>query len=139
MVLKVFKDIGLEQMEAVAHQILVYGKDLKIWTFTGNLGAGKTTMIKLIGKFLKIKDQIQSPTFAYVNHYDNLVYHFDCYRLKNIEESLDLGFEEYFDSDKICWVEWPEIIEPLLPVPYFNIDIEYTQENKRKITLKTIT
>ena len=125
-------------MSNVAEEILIQGKDLPVWTFKGNLGAGKTTLIKLLALILKVEDNIQSPTFSYVNEYDGKIYHFDCYRLKNIEEALDFGIEEYLDSEKRSWIEWPEVVENLLPKPYLEIKIEHAGIDARNIYTKII-
>lgn len=134
----VFLDKNETDLQEVADTILDFGKDVLIWTFIGNLGAGKTTLIKTLARKLGVVDNISSPTFSYVNSYDDRIYHFDCYRLKNMEEALDFGFEEYLDSGKNCWIEWPQVIEPLLPIPYLEIRIEHTQNNSRDILLKIV-
>jgi tRNA threonylcarbamoyladenosine biosynthesis protein TsaE len=83
-------------------------------------------------------DQVQSPTFGYVNTYDNAVHHFDCYRLERLEEALDLGFEEYFDEDKVVWIEWPTIVLPLVPKPYLQVSILHLENGNRTIDVKPI-
>ena len=95
--------------------------------FHGGMGAGKTTLIKQICKALGTKDVVNSPTFAIVNVYeaDNAeIYHFDCYRLNNLQEALDFGAEEYLTSGNLCLVEWPDVISALLPEDTRNIHIE---------------
>ena len=134
-----FLDQSEEDISKIADEILQFGKDIPIWTFVGNLGAGKTTLIKILAQKLGIQDSISSPTFSYVNQYDENLFHFDCYRLKSMEEALDFGLEEYLDSGKMCWIEWPQIIEPLIPTPYIEIRIEHTNNNTRNIFIKTIT
>ena len=133
-----YLNIGVENLPQVADEIIRIGKELPIWTFVGNLGAGKTTLIKILANKLPIKDSISSPTFSYVNEYDGKVFHFDCYRLRSLEEALDFGIEEYLDSGKPCWIEWPQIIEPILPTPYLEINIEYNENISRNIYLKII-
>ena len=87
--------------------------------FRGEMGAGKTTLIKKICNFLKVKESVSSPTFSLVNEYStakrDVVYHFDFYRINDVEEAFDFGVEEYFDSESICLVEWAEKVEELLP------------------------
>ena len=87
--------------------------------FYGKMGAGKTTLIKEIAKQLGVEDIVQSPTFAIINEYStdqgDLIYHFDLYRLENMEQAFDIGAEEYFNSGYLCLIEWPEIIENILP------------------------
>ncbi|MCP9765328.1 tRNA (adenosine(37)-N6)-threonylcarbamoyltransferase complex ATPase subunit type 1 TsaE [Lacihabitans soyangensis] len=125
-------------MSAVADEIIRIGSKIPIWTFEGNLGAGKTTLIKILAKKLGIIDPISSPTFSYVNEYDHKIFHFDCYRLQSVEEALDFGLEEYLDSGKMCWVEWPQIIESIIPLPKLEIVIEHAQNFSRNISVKTI-
>jgi tRNA threonylcarbamoyladenosine biosynthesis protein TsaE len=134
----IFKDIQESDLGKVCESIFDLGKDHLIWTFNGNLGAGKTTLIKALSEKMGIQEAIHSPTFSYVNTYDDVVHHFDCYRLKHITEALDFGIEDYLDSGIKCWIEWPEIIETLLPRPYLEIKIEHTQNNARDISLKII-
>ncbi|WP_255067407.1 tRNA (adenosine(37)-N6)-threonylcarbamoyltransferase complex ATPase subunit type 1 TsaE [Lacihabitans sp. LS3-19] len=133
-----FLEITEPEISAIVPQIFDFGKEYNIWTFSGNLGAGKTTLIKALANFNGIKDPISSPTFGYVNQYDDQLYHFDCYRLKDIFEAMDFGMEEYLDSGKRCWIEWPEVIENLLPIPYMEIKIEHNKNNSRNIHLNII-
>lgn len=133
-----YLNIGVENLPQVADKIIKIGNEVRIWTFVGNLGAGKTTLIKILANKLHIKDSISSPTFSYVNEYDGKVFHFDCYRLRSLEEALDFGIEEYLDSGKPSWIEWPQIIEPILPTPYLEISIEHNENVSRNIYLKII-
>ncbi|WP_255039021.1 tRNA (adenosine(37)-N6)-threonylcarbamoyltransferase complex ATPase subunit type 1 TsaE [Lacihabitans soyangensis] len=133
-----FLQIKEVDMSAVADEIIRIGSKIPIWTFEGNLGAGKTTLIKILAKKLGIIDPISSPTFSYVNEYDHKIFHFDCYRLQSVEEALDFGLEEYLDSGKMCWVEWPQIIESIIPLPKLEIVIEHAQNFSRNISVKTI-
>ncbi len=115
---------------------LVEGK--KVVAFLGQMGAGKTTLIKQICQSLGTADVVNSPTFAIVNvyEYDNgEIYHFDCYRLKNLEEALDFGAEEYINSGELCLIEWPEVISRLLPEDTRTISIE-EKDGKRIVTIK---
>lgn len=132
---KELKDVSLQDIDQVVDTLLEIGKGISIWTFEGNLGSGKTTLIKLLAQRFGIKDEVSSPTFNYVNDYDGKVYHFDCYRLKNVEEALGFGFEEYLDSGKPCWIEWPEVISPLFQDPYLEIKIEHNTNGTRTYTL----
>lgn len=125
-------------MDMVADEILRLGHEIPVWTFEGNLGAGKTTLIKILAKKLGILDSISSPTFSYVNEYDHKIFHFDCYRLQSLEEALDFGFEEYLDSGKMCWIEWPQVIEGIIPLPKLEIVIAHSQNNSRNISINTI-
>ena len=132
---KSFSNIGVEGLPEVVAALLEMGKHLPVWTFTGDLGAGKTTLIKALAEELGIRDAVSSPTFNYVNDYDGKLYHFDCYRLKNVQEALNLGLEEYLDSGKPCWVEWPEVISPLLPQDRLDIVISHNQDATRNYLL----
>lgn len=125
----------LEEIDQVAEAIFELGKGLAVWTFTGDLGAGKTTLIKALAQKLCIRDTVSSPTFNYVNDYDGKLYHFDCYRLKSVEEALNLGLEEYLDSGRRCWVEWPEVIRPILPEPYLGIIISHNKDATRNYSI----
>lgn len=102
----------------ISDHIIEKGLNFKIWIFDGEMGAGKTTLIKSICKNLGVMDEVSSPTFSIVNEYKTVdgktVYHFDFYRVKSIEEVYDIGVEDYFYSGNICLVEWPEKIKEIL-------------------------
>lgn len=111
-----------------------------VFAFYGQMGAGKTTFIKAVCAELGITETVTSPTFSIVNEYRSdttaeLIYHFDCYRLENLEEALDLGIEDYFDSGALCLLEWPERIEDVLPEDTLNVEIKADYESG----LRTIT
>lgn len=113
----------------------------KILLFYGEMGAGKTTFIKAFCKVLGVEDNVSSPTFSIVNEYaypEGIIYHFDCYRLKNQTEALDLGMEEYLYSGNYCLIEWPEKIPDLLPENYLSISIEVQPDQQRKLTIAKI-
>jgi tRNA threonylcarbamoyladenosine biosynthesis protein TsaE len=104
------------------------------------MGAGKTTFIKALCKALGVEDEVNSPTFAIVNEYRSestaeLIYHFDFYRIKKVEEVYDLGYEDYFYSGALCFIEWPELIEELLPEDTKKISIEENNDGERIITI----
>jgi len=135
-----FKNYQIANLPAVSTQIIDLAKDFKIWTFDGEMGAGKTTLIKSICKNLGVIDEVSSPTFSLVNEYKTLngqtVFHFDFYRIKSINEAYDMGVEEYFDSGNICLIEWPNMIdEILLNEKTFNIFISMNS-NSRSIQIK---
>ena len=115
-------------------------KKSNIYTFEGEIGVGKTTLIKKILKNLKVIDLVKSPTFSIINEYltsDNkIIYHFDFFRLKNKIEVLNMGFEEYLDSSNFCFIEWPKYIQKLLPSDVTKIKMEYLDESKRKIIIE---
>ncbi|RCR66551.1 tRNA (adenosine(37)-N6)-threonylcarbamoyltransferase complex ATPase subunit type 1 TsaE [Larkinella punicea] len=110
---------SLAELDDVAGQLIDAGRPHSVWLFDGEMGAGKTTLIKAICRRLGVMNVVQSPTFSIVNEYitnsGEPVYHFDCYRLRNEEEALDSGLEEYIDSGERCFIEWPERIAGLLP------------------------
>ncbi len=109
-----------------------------VFAFHGKMGAGKTTFIKAICEFLGVKDVINSPTFAVVNEYlsmaGNSIYHFDFYRIKSIEEAYNIGCEEYFYSGELCFIEWPEKAEELLPANTIHVEIAEVGNGKRILT-----
>ena len=109
-----------------------------IWLFRGQMGAGKTTLVKEIGRQKKVQTVVQSPTFSLVNPYETvageIIYHFDLYRLENVQEAVDIGIEEYLDSGHLCFIEWPERAEVLWNIPHVNIEITHLTEFSRKLT-----
>lgn len=116
--MKVFNNIGLNELTEVALQIIEEGKGYSFWRIDGEMGAGKTTLIKLLCKALGVDEEVSSPTFSLVNEYktkDNqIIYHFDFYRINDLREVYDIGYEDYFYSDNLCILEWAEKIEDLL-------------------------
>lgn len=129
------------ELERVSQILIEMTEKTNIISFRGDLGAGKTTLIKNICNFLGVKDEVTSPTFSIVNEYETqhgkTVYHFDFYRLKSEEEAFDMGVEDYFDSGKLCLVEWPSKIEQLLPNDRIEVSISITG-NKREFTINHI-
>jgi tRNA threonylcarbamoyladenosine biosynthesis protein TsaE len=109
----------------------------RIFAFYGQMGSGKTTFIKALCKELGVTDTVTSPSFTLINEYrrpgDVPVYHFDFYRIKKISEVLDFGIEEYFDSASPCFMEWPELIEPLLPSETLRISVTVMPDGSRVI------
>lgn len=124
--------------EAAKEFIKAMGKDT-IFAFYGEMGAGKTTFIKAICEELGVKDVITSPTFAIVNEYTdghgNPIYHFDFYRIKKLDEVFDMGFEDYIDSGNICLMEWPELIEDILPEDARKVTIAVDDDGSRTVKL----
>jgi tRNA threonylcarbamoyladenosine biosynthesis protein TsaE len=128
----------LSELKIVASALLKAAQDEKIWIFQGQMGAGKTTLIKAIAQEFGVLDQVSSPTFGIVNHYENkkgnIFYHFDFYRVEDPTEALDIGIEEYFYSGNYCWLEWAENIEEFLPEDFFLIKIESISDFKRQVS-----
>lgn len=129
---------NLNLIEKTAQEFISQMGDNKIFAFYGEMGVGKTTFIKQLCLSLGVNQEVTSPTFSLVNEYEtqkgNLIYHFDFYRLEKSEEALDFGIYEYLDSGNICLLEWPEIIEDLLPEETIKIKIILNEDNSRTIT-----
>src|SRR5882757_4696729 len=129
------------QLPAIASEIISFAKSSRIFLFYGDMGAGKTTLIKSLCENLGTTEPVTSPTFSIVNEYigtKNKIYHFDFYRLKNQTEALDMGYEEYFYLDAYCFIEWPEKIPDLLPQHYVNIKINVLNDNSRQVIIEQI-
>jgi tRNA threonylcarbamoyladenosine biosynthesis protein TsaE len=133
----------LADLEAAARQFVEAMGDNTVFAFYGKMGAGKTTFIKEVCTLLGVTDNITSPTFAIVNEYRSdiageLIYHFDFYRIKKLEEVYDLGYEDYFYSGALCFIEWPELIEELLPGNTVKVTIEEEADGARVLTLSEL-
>ena len=128
---------NIEELPSVAKEFINEMGGKRIFALYGEMGAGKTTFIKAVCEALGVTDVINSPTFAIVNEYKAKngvpIFHFDFYRIRNIEEVFDLGYEEYFNSNAICFIEWPELIENLLPDECANIYITVENDGTRII------
>jgi tRNA threonylcarbamoyladenosine biosynthesis protein TsaE len=132
---------SLAQLQPAASEILSFAPNNRIFLFYGDMGAGKTTLIKALCKQLGTTDNIASPTFSIVNEYqsaDGNIYHFDFYRLKTQTEALDMGFEEYLYSGNYCFIEWPEKIPDMLPLHYISIKIQVADNDARRISVEQI-
>lgn len=131
---------SLEQIDEAAIEFIKTMGDNTVFAFHGDMGAGKTTFIKAICENLGVSDTINSPTFAIINEYRSdsaeLIYHFDFYRIKNEEEAFDFGYEDYFFSGSLCFIEWPERIESLLPRDTVHVTINVSENNSRKVTIE---
>ena len=129
---------SLEELKAVAEELIKKFPDERVFAFYGKMGAGKTTFIQSICRTLGTDDNVTSPTFALINEYVTAnmhsIYHFDFYRIKDIEEAFDLGYEDYIYSGDYCLIEWPEMIESLLPENLVEVRIEASEDNSRVIT-----
>jgi len=134
------KNYSLNELTAVAEEIVATAPH-KILLFYGEMGVGKTTLIKELCKVLGVEDIASSPTFSLVNEYktntNETVFHFDFYRIEDEEEAYDMGIEDYFYSNNWCLVEWPENIKNLLPLDTVSISINLLENGQRNIQLKT--
>ena len=130
---------SLDGLKEVAEKVINSLDGRNVVAFCGAMGAGKTTLISAIMEHLGSADTVTSPTFALVNQYSTdmgePVYHFDFYRINRIEEVFDMGYEEYFYSDELCLIEWPELIEDLLPEDAMVVRIEVLSPTERKFTI----
>ncbi len=129
-----YKEAELSQ---VAEKLLKEFGTIPIWLLEGEMGAGKTTLIKAICTVLGVSEDMSSPTFSIINEYqadEAVIYHFDFYRVEESSELYDLGIEEYFFSGSQCFVEWPAIAEPLLPENYVEISIKLVDGKTRTLT-----
>ena len=132
----IIKDI--ESIGTAARQFVNEIGSHKVFAFYGTMGAGKTTFIKAVCEVLGVKDVITSPTFAIVNEYESdngPIFHFDFYRIKKLEEVYDMGYEDYFYSGSLCFIEWPELIEDLLPEDAVRVTITEQPGGMRKIEM----
>ncbi len=128
--------VSIDTLELTARELISASQGNKIWLFSGEMGAGKTTLIKAIGKELGVKELMASPTFSIVNEYQNpkgTLFHFDFYRLKNEQEAYDIGVDEYFESGNYCFIEWPEKLETLIPKSHFKITLQVQSPTTRTI------
>ena len=126
----------LADIEAVAEKVLPLLKH-KVVIFKGGMGFGKTTLIKALVKALGSTDNVSSPTFSLVNPYegtDSRIYHFDFYRIKRLDEVYDMGYEDYFYGGNLCLLEWPELIEEILPADVVKVKIEEQADGSRTVT-----
>ena len=130
---------SLDGLQEVAEAVIDSLDGRNVVAFCGAMGAGKTTLISAIMEYLGSEDNVTSPTFALVNQYGtsagDVVYHFDFYRINRIEEVFDMGYEEYFYSGDLCLIEWPELIEDLLPEDAMVVRIEILSHTERKFSI----
>lgn len=127
----------ISELEAAAQQFIKHIDNHKVFALYGEMGVGKTTFVKAVCQAMGVEENITSPTFAIVNEYKSgsgePIFHFDFYRIENLEEAYDFGYEDYFYSGNICLIEWPELIEPLLPEDCVKIRITEHDNGSRVI------
>ncbi len=131
---------SVDKIQEAARQFVCQMGDAKVFAFYGKMGAGKTTFIKAICQELGVEDVITSPTFALVNEYTagdgSSIFHFDFYRIKKLEEVYDMGYEDYFYSGALCLMEWPELVEELLPQDAVAVTIHANADGSRSIDVE---
>lgn len=133
---------SLDTINETASEFVEAMGDKTVFAFRGEMGAGKTTFIKAICERLGVDESVNSPTFAIVNEYrsdsEELIYHFDFYRINKKEEAYDFGYEDYFYSGSLCFIEWPELIEDLLPHDVVNVSIKELESGEREIVVENL-
>ena len=130
----------LASIDNAARELIDTFPDSRIFAFYGEMGAGKTTMIKALCRVLQVTDVTSSPSFGLIHEYQtrgsDSVYHFDFYRIEQLEEAYDFGYEEYIDSGQYCFIEWPEKVVTLLPPETVNVNLKITGNNERTIEVE---
>ena len=137
--MKNIKITDIEHIREAAREFINQIGDRRVFAFYGKMGAGKTTFVKAICEELGVEDVITSPTFAIINEYstnsDESIFHFDFYRIKKLEEVYDMGYEDYFYSGALCFIEWPELIEEILPEDTVRVSISEQEDGSRLVTV----
>ena len=134
---------SLDHIHEAAREFIAARGDNTVFALYGKMGAGKTTFVKALCQELGVEDVVTSPTFAVINEYRSdiageLIYHFDFYRIKKLEEVYDMGYEDYFYSGALCFIEWPELVEELLPGNTVKVTIEELEDGSRKLTMENL-
>lgn len=134
---------SLDHIHEAAREFIAAMGDNTAFALYGKMGAGKTTFVKALCQELGVEDVVTSPTFAVINEYRSdiageLIYHFDFYRIKKLEEVYDMGYEDYFYSGALCFIEWPELVEELLPGNTVKVTIEELEDGSRKLTMENL-
>lgn len=132
---------SLDHIHEAAREFIAAMGDNTVFALYGKMGAGKTTFVKALCQELGVEDVVTSPTFAVINEYRSdiageLIYHFDFYRIKKLEEVYDMGYEDYFYSGALCFIEWPELVEELLPGNTIKVTIEEQEDGSRRLTME---
>lgn len=131
---------SIDSIDEAAREFMAQMGDETVYAFTGEMGAGKTTFINALSRALGVEeDPTGSPTFAIVNEYRSdttaeLIYHFDLYRIENLEQAFDIGIEDYLDSGALCFIEWPDRIDDILPDDTVRVNIEVLPDGARRLT-----
>ncbi len=139
--MKTIEIISLDNINDAAHEFASLMGDETVYAFYGEMGAGKTTFINALCKELGVEEDItNSPSFSIINEYRSdttaeLIYHFDLYRLESLEEAFDIGVEDYFDSGALCFLEWPERVDDILPDDTIKVEIKINDDNSRTIVI----
>ncbi len=128
--------LDIEHIREAAREFINQMGEARLFAFYGKMGAGKTTFVKAVCEELGVEDVITSPTFAIVNEYtaSTTIYHFDFYRIKRLEEVYDMGYEDYFYSGALCFIEWPELIEDILPDDTVRVNIVEQEDGSRLVS-----
>ena len=134
---------SLDHIHEAAREFIAAMGDNTVFALYGKMGAGKTTFVKALCQELGVEDVVTSPTFAVINEYRSdiageLIYHFDFYRIKKLVEVYDMGYEDYFYSGALCFIEWPELVEELLPGNTVKVTIEELEDGSRKLTMENL-
>jgi len=142
MIEKTFIINSIDELSQVSDLLISWRDKSDIIAFYGPMGAGKTTLIKNLCHKLGVTDEVNSPTFALVNEYptqvEGSIFHFDFYRIKKLEEVYDIGYEDYFYSDRLCLLEWPELIDPLMPDHFIKVEIALGDTDNARIIKCTV-
>jgi tRNA threonylcarbamoyladenosine biosynthesis protein TsaE len=138
--MSVLKINSLKEINAVAKEFLSLVGNKRVFALYGAMGVGKTTFVKAICDEMGVEDTINSPTFSIVNEYhtpkEDIIYHFDFYRIEDVKEAYDFGYEDYFYSKAMCFIEWPEKIESILPDDAVEVIFEEESDGSRSITIR---
>lgn len=139
---KVLQIKSLDTIEQTARQFVDVIGDNTVFAFFGKMGVGKTTFIKAISKELGVIDEVNSPTFSIINEYQTItgqtIYHIDCYRINNVNEAINLGFDDYFSSENLCFIEWAENIAEILPNNAVGVTFEEETDGKRTLKIEQL-